>query len=68
MTTRESRPHMEAAPKDHGEEVQTSITAVADKSTLTALARRWRTLGLGCPRGCPLDHHEEPCHLARWSR
>jgi hypothetical protein len=42
-------------------------SSVSDPAVTTVdLARRWRQLRLGCPVGCPLDHHEcgigEPVH------
>lgn len=66
MTKRESRPDRGRHPEHLvGAQTATAIIDQAhDKNALTALARRWRLLGLGCPRGCPLDHHEWPCHLA----
>lgn len=55
-------PHNGGAPTG---QVKDSLTDAPDKTHLATLARRWRVLRLGCPRGCPLDHHEPPCHLAK---
>jgi hypothetical protein len=63
MRTRESRPRG-AAPEQSAQTANAIVDHPADKTTLLAMARRWRVLRLGCPRGCPLDHHEPPCHLA----
>lgn len=63
MTTYKSRPQG-AAPEQSAQTASRILDHAPDKSTLMALARRWKDLGLGCPAGCPLDHHEPPCHLA----
>jgi hypothetical protein len=61
---RRGRPRQET-----GHPVADTLTGVeamllAGWDTTVDLARRWRVLRLGCPAGCPLDHHEPPCHLS----
>jgi hypothetical protein len=59
MGTREGRPEGR-----HPEQSAKTATDTVSAAALAPLARRWRDLGLGCPLGCPLDHHEPPCPVA----
>jgi hypothetical protein len=48
-------------------QAESSVATRSDKAPLVTLARRWRVLRLGCPRGCG-SYHEPPCHLAQVRR
>jgi hypothetical protein len=60
---RRGGPHQEAAHNVADATIDRPIVTDTPVTTVD-LARRWRQLRLGCPRGCPLHRHQSPCHLA----